>query len=267
MKKIDIDAQKDLLSNPISTVPICLVLDSSPSMSGVPDYMYRGAEPQLNPRPIEALCKGVKRFIESVEGDSFEGKFLDVCIIAFANEAIEILPFTLIEDADPPIIQWNDELEIMEIIEVTTGNKINLEQGTSIGSAVELALEKLDERKKYLKSAGISYKQPQMLLLTDGRPTDETHIEVSKKVRDMVERRKLTVYAIGVGDDDYIDVLTMFNTPDRPPKKLKGLRFIQMFEFFTETMAEIGSAPPGKEPEYVFNDKDKSTAFLNFVEE
>ena len=262
MAKIKID-KTDLINNPLSKVPVCLVLDCSPSMSGDPEYGYEGETPQTDPSPIEELNKGVNRFITSITG-AFERESIEVCIIAFSGQAREILPFTAIQDAEPPVIKWNDKNLLMEIV---TDGYSNVGQGTNIGNAIKLALKKLSERKILLKKGAGDYKQPQMIILTDGNPTDESHVDVSKTVREMVENKKLTVYAIGVGSGVNMDILAMLNTEDKPPKKLKGLRFKQMFEFLSKTMGDIATAPLGKQIPYAFTDKEKIKETLNFVED
>lgn len=59
--------KSDLVQNPTARVPICLVLDRSPSMSG--DLDYGSAVEQTNPRPIDELNDGVRRFINALKED------------------------------------------------------------------------------------------------------------------------------------------------------------------------------------------------------
>ena len=104
--------------------------------------------------------------------------------------------------------------------------------GTSIGTAVELALSLLDKRKEEYKDAGVDHFQPWLVLMTDGQPTDDTHETISKEVSKRVKKKALSVFPIGIGKGADMEVLSMFS-PTRAPLKLKGLRFNEFFEWLS----------------------------------
>ena len=67
--------------NPATRVPVCLVLDCSPSMSGNTDY--GSLIDQTDPSPIQMLNKGVARFFLSVKEDPVARNACEISIVAF----------------------------------------------------------------------------------------------------------------------------------------------------------------------------------------
>lgn len=218
--------REDLITNPTPRVPICLVLDRSPSMSG---EISMGAEiQQTNPSPIEELNDGIEVFFDTIKEDEVAKYSAEIAIVAFSYNAIEILDFDSITRVQSPIIDLETEYG-----------------GTSIGQGVDLALTLLDRRKKEYQDAGVDYFQPWLVLMTDGQPTDKTHIEVSNKVVKLVNKKKLTIFPIGIGEGADIDVLAMFS-PKRPPLRLKGLRFKEFFEWLSASVSVTSQSTPGE---------------------
>lgn len=203
--------KQDLTNNPTPRVPICLVLDCSPSMSGNPEW--GAAKAQNNPTPIEALNDGVQHFFQSLREDIVAQHAAEVAIVAFSGIAQGILDFQSLDKVESPPRLF---------IETQHG-------GTSLGTALKLALQKLDERKVEYQEAGVDYFQPRVVLMTDGQPTDDTHLTVRSDIHDRIKQRRLSFFPIGVGEGVDIDVLTDLS-PNRPALRLKGLKFNEFFE-------------------------------------
>jgi uncharacterized protein YegL len=218
--------RQDLITNPTPRVPICLVLDCSPSMSG--EVSMGASVQQTKPRPIDELNDGIKVLFNAIKEDEVAKYSAEVSIVAFSKLAEEILDFDLITRVHPPIV----ELETQQ-------------GGTSIGKGVALALSLLDRRKKEYQDAGVDYFQPWLVLMTDGQPTDNTHIEVSRKVVQLVNNQRLTVFPVGIGEGADMDVLAMFS-PKRPPLRLKGLRFKEFFEWLSKSVSVTSQSTPGE---------------------
>jgi uncharacterized protein YegL len=221
--------QQDLVTNPSARIAVCLVLDCSPSMGA--SYWVGGKQivRQSGSVPIDELNKGVKNFIESIKKDDIARYSAEISIVTFSGKPQIALDFHSIERINTPILQIDDK------------------GGTSIGSAVELALKLLEKRKIEYGDAGVDYYQPWLVLMTDGQPTDYTHLEVSKKVQDMVLNKKLTVFPIGIGDDaeNVMKVLSKFS-PKRRPLRLKGLNFPEFFEWLGKSVYNISESVPGE---------------------
>jgi len=219
MRELYVD---DLVRNPAPRVPICLVLDRSSSMSTNSSILVSNA------RPIDELNEGIKLFFTSLKEDEVARYSAEVAIVAFAGVPELIVNFDTVDKIDPPKIEIDYQRD-----------------GTSLGSAVKLAIENLNVRKERYKSTGIDYYQPWLLLMTDGQPTDNTHYDIAPTVRDMVNSRKLTVFPIGIGSGADLNTLKMFS-PKREPLRLKGLNFRQFFEWLSQSVARVSQSIPGE---------------------
>ena len=218
--------QKDLIENPTPRVAVCLVLDCSPSMSG--EVNYGSIIQQTNQRPIDALNEGVRCFFTAVKEDEIAKYSVEIAVVSFSGKAKIVLDFQSIENVDIPTLELDME-----------------HGGTSIGTAVKLTLELLNKRKNEYKEAGVDYYQPWLVLMTDGQPTDDTHKDVSKTVRELINTEKLTIFPIAIGDGADMEVLSMFS-PKRTPLKLKGLKFNDFFEWLSQSISPIPQSIPGE---------------------
>jgi uncharacterized protein YegL len=231
MMSISLEIRKqDLVTNPTGRIAVCLVLDCSPSMGA---SYWIGGKQIVRPSgsvPIDELNKGVKHFLAAIKNDEIARYAAEIAIVTFAGKPKTDLDFQSIERVDLPTLQ------------------IDSQGGTSIGSAVELALKLLEKRKEEYKDAGVDYYQPWLVLMTDGRPTDYTHLEVSKQVQELVLNQKLTVFPIGVGDEANDDVMTVLSkfSPKRSPLKLKKLNFPEFFEWLGQSVNTISQSVPGE---------------------
>jgi len=201
---------QDLVENPSTRLAVCLCLDVSPSMEG---------------DPIEELNKGTALFFEALQKNELTKHSVEIAVVTFAGTAVARQNFG-------PVLQ-------------ATAPSLNIEGGgTSLGEGVELSLDLLEERKKAYKLAGIEYFQPWLIIMTDGEPTDNSHLRVAPRAADLVQHKKLSVFPIGVGDDSDLETLQMFS-PKRPPLRLKGLRFEEFFEFLGKSAERVSASNPG----------------------
>ena len=75
--------KKELISNPAARVAVCLVLDTSGSMSGA---------------PIDELNKGVKLFIDAIKNDDIAKYAAEVAIVTFGGDVEVYSDFQNIEN-------------------------------------------------------------------------------------------------------------------------------------------------------------------------
>jgi uncharacterized protein YegL len=234
--------RKDLIENPTARVPICIVLDASGSMSEVV-----GGNPVRTGQTIvrdhqqweivsggitrlSLLNDGLRNLISELANHEVAKYAAEIAVVSFAGKAETVVDFDSITN-----------IESASISEM-------LNDGTNIGQGVDLALQLLDRRKQEYKDAGVDYFQPWLILMTDGRPTDSNYMISAEKVRQLVASRKLTVFAVGVGEQAGFDVLSEF-TPKTPPLKLKGLRFTEFFEWLSKSIQDTAQTTPGEEIE------------------
>ena len=199
-------------NNPATRCPVALVLDTSTSMSGA---------------PIKQLNEGLRLFIEQVQKDEIASFSVELICITFGSIPEISLPFTNVSDiAAPPQLS-------------TSGC-------TSMGAAITLALQQLEERKAALKKSGIPYYQPWLVLMTDGAPTDSVQ-EATRRVHKLSGERKLAFFGIGVGDSVDMNVLGDICPSNRPPRLLKGLDFRGFFEWLSRSVGTVSRSAPGQQ--------------------
>lgn len=232
--------RQDLITNPNPRLPICLVLDASGSMSEVVANAGKSTGQTVlkdhqtwnivegGITKLDLLNEGVKLFFSELKMDVTAKYTAEVALIAFASDPLKLMDFDSLE-----------RVKYVEIKEMDQG-------GTNIGDAVRVAIDLLNLRKKEYSDCGVDYFQPWLVIMTDGRPTNTSHICVSQEVADLVQKRKLSVFPIGVGDDADMNVLAMFS-PRRSPLKLKGLCFKEFFQWLSKSVTSTSRSNPGEE--------------------
>jgi uncharacterized protein YegL len=195
--------------NPEPRCPCVLLLDTSGSMSGA---------------PINELNAGLQVLSQSLSDDELAKLRVEIAIITFG-------PVNLTQDF------------------ITAGQfvapQLSANGDTPMGTAINLALDKIDERKQTYKQNGISYYRPWIFLITDGDPTDgNVWQSAAQRVRDAENRKKVAFFAVGVEGAD-TNVLSQFST--RQPLMLKGLNFRELFVWLSASLNSVSRSKPGDE--------------------
>ncbi|MBD3158322.1 MAG: VWA domain-containing protein [Candidatus Lokiarchaeota archaeon] len=179
-------------------------------------------------KPIIELQKGVRLFLEELKADEFARQSVEICIVTFSSDVQQVVEFGSIDKVEPPdflVGGW-----------------------THMGAGVDLALDLLIERKKLYSQAGISYHQPWMVLMSDGKPQNEPESvtqKAAKRTRELINDKKLVIFPIGVGPDADYEALSQFS-PKKEPLKLQGLKFREFFEWLSESTARQSRSLPGE---------------------
>jgi uncharacterized protein YegL len=234
--------QKALIENPDARVPICLVLDASPSMSGIVagDLAATGEKRTFDGQEwsivtgdnivtrMDELNAGLNQFFQELLEDASARRAAEVCVVAFASDAEIIRDFA-------PLSQSHLGMSL----------QVSKQDGTSLGAGVGLALQLLEQRKGEYKNAGVDYYQPWLVVITDGQPTDDTHRQIAPEIRKLVEAKKLTIFPIAVGDLQDVSQLAVIS-PGRQPLKLRGAKFRELFQWLSRSVARVSSSIPGE---------------------
>lgn len=205
--------EQDLVNNPTARIPVCLCLDVSSSMSGM---------------PIQELNEGVQLFYNAIREDEMAYYSAEIAIVTFGSKVESVIDFANIErQTDIPILKANGL--------------------TPMGEGVNLALDLLDQRKSEYQEKGVDYYQPWLVLMTDGEPNGDSY-ELKRAIQrtnELVDQKKLTVFPIGIGGQADMDVLRQFS-PKRRPLRLKGLKFKEFFEWLSQSVSRTSNSTPGE---------------------
>jgi uncharacterized protein YegL len=203
------------IGNP--TQPHCatlLLLDTSGSMEG---------------EKVVELNRALIRFKEETIKDDLARVRMDLAVLTFGGAIQLAQDFCSIEDFEPPTL-------------IARG-------GTPMGQAIVKAADMIEERKQQYKSKGIDYYRPWLFLITDGAPTDMepgdiTWNEAVNRVHKGEAEKRFTFFAVAVEPADAA-TLAKIAPPSRPPVKLIGTKFVEMFEWLSRSQAKVSSSKVG----------------------
>lgn len=119
---------------------------------------------------------------------------------------------------------------------------------TNMGAGLTLALDLLEQRKKEYQSAGVDYYQPILVVMSDGAPNGDPRVldAAVARIRDLMDRRKLTVVAVGIGPEADMEMLGRLSK--RQAVRLSGLQFREFFVWLSRSVASVSASLPGDEP-------------------
>lgn len=203
----------DLIDNPTTRVPVVLCLDTSGSMSV--------------DNKIGKLYQAVHKFFHDIQNDETAKYALELCIISFDFTAKKLLDFST----------------VMNQTEAFNNVRLIAHGQTAMGEAVNMAVDLVEKRKAEYKAKGVDYWQPWMVLMTDGEPTDDI-TSATQRVSELVNKGKLVVFPIGIGDDARMDILAKFS-PKNNPLKLRGLEFGAFFQWLGKSVQSTSRSSLG----------------------
>jgi uncharacterized protein YegL len=199
-------ADVSFVDNPEPRCPCVLVLDVSGSMSG---------------RPIAELNTGLKQLQKELSGDALASRRVEIAVVTFG-------PVKVVHD--------------FVSAESFQASPLHVEGSTPMGEAILEALELVRLRKQQYQANGVAYYRPWVFLITDGAPTDDWH-PAAKAVRDGEANKALAFFPVGVEGAD-MEVLRQLSA--RPPLKLKGLMFRELFQWLSNSLAGVSRSQVGE---------------------
>jgi uncharacterized protein YegL len=188
--------------------PCVISLDISESMTG---------------NPIYELNEGIKVYQQAIQKDELAMRRVEQAIITFGGEVKVAHPLTDAAEFRAP--------------------HFSAAGMTPMGEAIEKGLDLLDERRKIARHTGVSLYRPWLFLVSDGAPTDFMENAI-QRLRDWEKDKKVVVFAVGVQGAD-MNMLARLSA--RPPMKLKGLRFNELFEWLSVSLGSVARSQPGED--------------------
>ena len=199
----------EFIENPEPRCPCVVVVDTSSSMAGP---------------AIQALNKGLIRFREELLGDDLAVKRVELAVVAFGPTRIEC-HFQNPEDFYPPELEAHGE--------------------ATMGEAIDLAVQLVGDRKETYKEAGVQYYRPWVILISDGRPSDDWEGS-AELVRGLESDGSLAFWSIGTNSAD-MDLLCLISSRD--PLRLEGMRFGDLFAWLGKSLQAVSYSRVGEEVE------------------
>ena len=189
--------------NPEPRCPCVLVVDVSSSMYG---------------NKINQLNSGIATFADELKADQLASLRTEVAIVTFGSHAEMPQDFVTADQFSPPSLVANGI--------------------TMMSQGVNLALDKIEERKQMYRDNGIDYYRPWLFLLTDGAPTEEEEVvnAMAERLKSADGEKRVAAFSVGVQGAD-MDLLTRISP--RRPLMLKGLEFSSMFVWLSQSMSRV----------------------------
>jgi len=198
-----------LIDNSDERALLVLVLDCSGSM--------------LDEGKIELLNDGLKTLEVELKADPVAARCGRVLVISFGGDnSVERMG------------EWTDAMDF-------TAPTLHAGGMTPLGSAMRGALDEIEEQKSQMRAAGVTYKRPIIMLLSDGEPTDDWRM-VADECRNAETAHRVNVMAIGIGQANR-DILGAFS--NKGALNLAGLRFKELFIWLSRSIRAVSRAPTG----------------------
>ena len=192
--------------NPEPRCPCVLLVDVSTSMYG---------------DPINELNEGLVLFKEELNKDQLASLRVEVAVITFGSTAEVVQDFVTADRFEPPTLVAN---------------------GTTMMSAgINLALDKIEERKQVYRDNGIDYYRPWLFLITDGAPTEPPDVvnAASERLKQAEDENRVAAFSVGVMD---ADMPMLMEISPRRPLMLQGLEFQGMFVWLSQSMSRVSGS-------------------------
>lgn len=230
---------QDLVDNPTARVPVCLCVDASDSMNAVVEGSFTktgktkfadGKKWNIVSGGVSKMDKlqdGMNLFYNAIKEDDTAKDAAEISVIQFNDTVTCLNDFASIERQEIPVLSASGD--------------------THMGEAINLALDLLEKRKAEYKDNGVDYYQPWLVIMSDGGDNGEpADMERAiSRVTELVNAKKLTVFPIAIGTETDIGVLGKLS-PNRPPLRIKGLKFKEFFAWLSQSIATTSQSVVGE---------------------
>ena len=199
-----------LIDNSDERAPLVLVLDCSGSMQ--------------DDGKINQLNDGLKTLAEELRKDPITARCGRVLVISFGGDShVEVMG------------DWTDAMDFVAPTLFAGGL-------TPMGAAMRCALDEIEAQKAQMRSAGVTYKRPILMLLSDGEPTDDWQ-SVAAECKRAESAHKVNIMAIGIGDQVNRETLSAFSS--KGALSLNGLKFKELIVWLSRSIQAVSRATTG----------------------
>lgn len=207
--------------NPAQRTPCMLVLDASGSMDEI--------VPATGRKRIDELNQGLALLQQELLNDDTAAQRVQLAIVCVGGPA---------GDADL-LMDWTDAMQFQP-------PKLAAGGLTPLGQGMRLALQHVDQQKKLLKSMGIGYTRPWVMVISDGEPTDDPQVwqAVTQECRAAEDSKQCVIYPIGVADANMAALQQLSSTP---ALKMAEARFREYFQWLSSSLSSMSRSRPGEQ--------------------
>ncbi len=208
----------DYSGNPNQRTPCVLILDASGSMNS------NGSNGKTR---IAELNEGIQTLEHALKSDDAAISRVQLGIVTVGGPS---------NSADV-LMDWTDVENFQAFPLVADGT-------TPLGTGVRIGLEMIEQIKKDLRSNGINYTRPWMMIITDGEPTESAAdwLAAAQECKAAEAAKKVEVFTIGV---DGANMATLSQLSSRPPVMLDGLKFKELFLWLSSSLSAASRSRPG----------------------
>jgi uncharacterized protein YegL len=228
-------ADSEFAENPDPRVPCVLLLDTSGSMAEIVDNAGElsgengGQQSQLynvvvsRRSRIDLLNDGLVTLKEALAADSLASRRAEIAVVTFGGAVTVVQDFVTAASFQPPRLH-------------AAGN-------TPMGEAILMGLDMVTKRKATYRSAGVSHYRPWIFLITDGGPDPgDPWKSAAAQVKQGEAAKSFAFFTVAV-EGANMDVLSQISA--RPPARLKGVNFREMFLWLSQSMRAVSQSTPG----------------------
>lgn len=240
---------QDLLDNPDAHVPVCLCLDTSGSMMTTVGGRPTGETTTIDGKDyivvtggktrLETLQKGIQQFYDAIYEDESARYAAEISIVTFDDTARVLTDFSRVE--------YND---VREKVPVLSTNNL-----TSLGAGVNLALDRLEKRKKEYKEKGVDYYQPWLVIMTDGEDNgSKAELDRARmRIQKLVSEKKLSVFPFIIGTSEGKATLASLS-PEQAPMQIEITQMKGLFTWLGKSIAAVSSGSIGNNKQFTLTD-------------
>jgi uncharacterized protein YegL len=176
---------------------------------------------------IDELNEGVKALEKHLREDDTAVTRVQLAIISVGGPA----------NVADVMMDWTDA-NAFQAFPLKTGG------ATPLGRGMQLALEVIEQGKQNLRSSGISYTRPWIIVISDGGPTDDSSVwaAATKECKSAEASKKVEIFAIGV---EGADLEKLGELSSKPPLMLEGVKFKELFVWLSSSLSAASRSRPG----------------------
>jgi uncharacterized protein YegL len=187
----------------------CLILaDCSGSMDGQPIIELNAGLQQLKTKSLE---------------DPLACLRVELALVTFNSDVAVAVDFCSPDNFNPPPLTASGE--------------------TRLGEALTKGVEMLAARCAQYRAAGNGCFRPWLVVITDGKPTDDI-AKAAQMVNEAESKKRLSYFGIGVQG---ADMSRLASISLRPPLHLDGLKFTELFEWLSVGLSSVSASQLGEQ--------------------